>query len=121
MKIQFAYLTQVSEPSVCLEWQMPGQDSPSSMYLYVRELTPAQYPHAVKDLSRIAVFYGDRFVLFHAPADFPGQDAASTTRRMSFTATPSSCSPSCAPSPNARWPRRSSIPPGSIPATNNHC
>lgn len=53
--------------SLRLTWQMPKADRPTSLYILPAELTPTQYPHAVKDLSRIAVFYGDHFVLFHAP------------------------------------------------------
>ena len=56
--------------AISLKWRMPGApsaDCPSSLYLLPSELTPTQYPHAVKDLSRVAVFYGDHFVLFYAP------------------------------------------------------
>ena len=53
--------------ALSLQWQMPGADDLSSLYLLPGELAPTQYPHAVKDLSRIAVFYGDHFVLFYAP------------------------------------------------------
>ena len=53
--------------ALSLQWQMPGTDGPTSLYMLPGELTPKQYPHAVKDLSRVAVFYGDHFVLFYAP------------------------------------------------------
>ena len=55
------------DAAISLQWQMPGQDNPSNLYLLPGELTPTQYPHAVKDLTRVAVFYGDHFVLFYAP------------------------------------------------------
>jgi hypothetical protein len=74
----------IPAPSVCLEWQMPGTDHSTSLYLRPEELTPTAYPHAVKDLSRVAVFYGCHFVLFHAPDSLPqcdgSQDGASTAR-----------------------------------------
>ena len=51
--------------SLQLTWQLPGQPHSTSLYLLPEELTPTRYPHAVNDLSRVAVFYGDHFKLFH--------------------------------------------------------
>ena len=67
MKITVNIDPQHPDAALSLQWQMPGADGPSSLYLLPSELTPTQYPHAVKDLSRVAVFYGDHFVLFYAP------------------------------------------------------
>ena len=56
--------------AIGLKWQMPGApiaDCPSSLYLLPGELAPTQCPHAVRDMSRVAVFYDDRFILFYAP------------------------------------------------------
>jgi hypothetical protein len=71
------------DAAISLKWQMhgaPGADGPSSLYLLPAELTPTQYPHAVKDLSRVAVFYGDHFVLFYAPDNGRCVDAVCTSR-----------------------------------------
>jgi hypothetical protein len=66
-------------PSTCsaasLEWQLPGADGPSSLFLLPSELATTQHPHAVKDHSRVSVFYGDHSVLFYAPGNRPFSDA----------------------------------------------
>jgi hypothetical protein len=80
MKITVSIDPQHPHAAIGLKWTMPGQDSPNTLYLLPHELTPAQYPHAVKDMSRVAVFYGDHFVLFFHPDNDYGRDFTGKAR-----------------------------------------
>jgi len=74
------------DAAIGLKWTMPGETvdargyERSSLYLLPAELEPKAYPHAVKDLSRVAVFYHDHFVLFHAPDQDYCRDFIARTR-----------------------------------------
>ena len=67
-----------SREALCLQWQMPGRDYPTSLCLLPKELAPTQYPHAVSDLSKVAVFYGHELVLFGNYRNCDGHDSATT-------------------------------------------
>ena len=81
MKITVKILDKTKDATLHLQWQMPGEDSPSHLYILPSELHAQQYPHTFKDMSRLAAFYGDRLVLFYAP-DGTGRcvDAVCTAR-----------------------------------------
>lgn len=80
MKITVNIDPEHPDAAISLKWQMPGADGPSSLYLLPAELTPIICPHAVKDLARVAVFYGDHFVLFYAPDNSYCRDGAYKSR-----------------------------------------
>ena len=72
MKITVNIDTYHPAAAIGLKWQMPSapkDDGPSSLYLLPSELVPTQHPHAVKDMSRVAVFYDEHFTLFYAPSN----------------------------------------------------
>jgi hypothetical protein len=54
-------------PSIQLNWQLPGTEYPRSLYILPGELTPKQWPHLVMDLARTAVFWGDKLVHYDSP------------------------------------------------------
>jgi len=86
MKITVNIDPEHPEAAIGLKWTMPGETvdargyERSSLYLLPAELEPKAYPHAVKDLSRVAVFYHDHFVLFHAPDQDYCRDFIARTR-----------------------------------------
>jgi len=72
MKITVNIDSKHPDAAIGLKWQMPGSpiaDCPSSLYLLPGELAPTQCPHAVRDMSRVAVFYEEHFTLFYAPSN----------------------------------------------------
>jgi hypothetical protein len=86
MKINVSIDPKHPAAAIGLKWQMPGEDvdalgyERSSLYLLPSELEPKAYPHAVKDLSRVAVFYSDHFALFYAPDRDYCRDFVAQTR-----------------------------------------
>ena len=71
MKITVSIDTYHPQAAIGLSWKMPvaEADNPSSLYVLPSELVPTQHPHAVKDMSRVAVFYEEHFTLFYAPSN----------------------------------------------------
>jgi len=71
MKITVSIDTYHPQAAIGLSWKMPVAEAnnPSSLYVLPAELTPTQHPHAVKDMSHVAVFYDEHFTLFHAPSN----------------------------------------------------
>lgn len=61
--------TEPTHPCLCLTWQMPRTEYPTTLYLRPDELTPKAWPHMVCDLSRIAVFWGNKLTHYEGTQD----------------------------------------------------
>ena len=80
MKITVNIDPEHPEAAIGLKWQMVCDHDRSSLYMLPAELEPKAFPHAVNDLSRVAVFYSDHFVLFYATDDSYTRDFVARTR-----------------------------------------
>jgi len=55
--------THRNRASLEIQWHLPGQPHPQSVYLLPEELTPTKYPHVASDCGHLVSFWGDRLII----------------------------------------------------------